>query len=390
MVAYPESPCPRCGAVVPAGAPVCPGCGSLRLRPQTVSIGPGTTLDLGDARIVVDARLGEGGMGIVWRGWLFHPPATPRGSDPPIPIALKVLSPRARANPQLRALFLQEAEAMKVLSHPNVVRFHRLVQQGDEVAIAMEYVDGNTLEEVIARHVARARLAGPGALPGLPFRRAWHYVQQLLGALAALHALGFVHRDVKPSNALIRMDGVLKLSDFGIAQLASAPAMHDPNALPPGTGAYMSPEQVQSLPLDGRSDLYSAAIVLFEALSGHTPFDAEERGEILVRRDQVETRPPPLRAFVPQAPPVLDVLFERALAKDPARRFGTAIEMGEAFRAALGVPETSEWRAQAELAHVAVAPPLSRSPAQEAHRTARIATLRDFLVDRYRTVKLDV
>lgn len=387
---HPESPCARCGALVPPGAPLCPACGSLRLRPQAVTIGPGTTLDLGDARIVLDARLGEGGMGIVWRGWLFHPPATPRGSEPPLPIALKVLSARARTNPQLRALFLQEAEAMRVLSHPNVVRFHRLVQHGDEVAIAMEYIDGNTLEEVIARHVARARLAGPGALPGLPFRRAWHYVQQLLGALAAMHALGFVHRDVKPSNALLRMDGVLKLSDLGIAQLASAPLARDPNALPPGTGAYMSPEQVQSLPLDGRSDLYSAAIVLFEALSGRTPFDAEERGEILVRRDQVEARPPPLRSFVPQAPPVLDALFERALAKDPARRFGSAIEMGEAFRAALGVPETSEWRAQAELAHVAVAPRVSHSPANEAHRTARIATLRDFLVDRYRTVKLDV
>jgi serine/threonine-protein kinase len=154
---------------------------------------PGATIDTGGARIVLDARLGEGGMGIVWRGWLFHAPGTPHAGDPPVPIAVKVLTARARAQAELRALFLHEAEAMRVLAHPNVVRFHALVELGEDVALAMEYVDGDTLEDVIARHVARGRLAGltgQGALPGMPFRRAWHYFQQLLGALAAMHALG--------------------------------------------------------------------------------------------------------------------------------------------------------------------------------------------------------
>jgi serine/threonine-protein kinase len=337
-------------------------------------------------QIVIDARLGEGGMGIVWRGWIFHAPGSVHAAEPPLPVALKVLGPRARANPDLRALFLREAQAMRGLSHPNVVRFHTLVDHGHDLAIAMEYVDGETLDSLIARHVARSRLAGPGALPCLPFRRAWHYVQQLLGALAGIHALGFVHRDIKPSNLLVRRDGVVKLSDFGIAQLSTdPPAKRDPNVMAPGTGPYMSPEQVLQLPLDGRSDLYSAAIVLYELVAGRTPFDVDTRGEYLVRQDQVEAPPPPVRTFVPQAPPVLDALFARALAKDPTQRFGTAIEMGEAFRAALGIPESPEWSAQAELAFAAA---MSVARHEEPTRVQRMATLRDFLIDRYQTAKI--
>jgi serine/threonine-protein kinase len=230
----------------------------------------------------------------------------------------------------------------------------------------------------------------------MPFRRAWHYFQQLLGALAAMHALGFVHRDVKPSNVLVRRDGVVKLTDLGIAQLSTdPPETRDANVLPPGTGAYMSPEQVLGQPLDGRSDLYAAGMVLYEMLSGRTPFDPMLRGELLVRRDQVETPPPPLCALVPQAPPVLDALFARALAKDRTQRFATAIEMGEAFRAALGIPESPEWHAQAEIAHgatlFAAAPspaPAAPSAAPRQAATARMATLREFLVDRYRTAHM--
>jgi len=102
--------------------------------------------------------------------------------------------------------------------------------------------------------------------------------------------------------------------------------------------------------IDARTDLYSAAIVLFEMLTGVTPFDAPTRNEIMVRTAQVEEPPPAFSAYVPQAPPVLDLLFSRALAKDPMHRFGSAIDLGEAFRTALDLPESAGWEAQQRLA----------------------------------------
>ncbi len=318
----------------------------------------GAKIELGYGRVVIDRRIGEGAMGVVYRAWLFYAPGSARASEPPVPLAVKELLPHAQVQPAIRQLFLQEADALKVLLHPNIVRFYDLFEFRGSLALAMELVDGNTLEEVIARHMARARLAGNGVLPGIPFQRAWYYFQQLLGALGATHALGVVHRDVKPSNVLIRRDGIVKLTDYGIARLHDRP---DPAAmgsrgnkyLSPGTGAYMSPEQVLSQPLDGRSDLYSAGIVLFEMLTGRLPFPIDGRTELMVRLDQVERAPPPIRSFLVQAPPVLDALFFRALSKDPEMRFASAIEMGEAFRRALGLPDSDLWRAQAEIARVA-------------------------------------
>jgi serine/threonine-protein kinase len=347
-------------------------------------IGPGTTIELGHARLVVDQRLGEGAMGVVWRGWYFSAPRGPRGSEPPIPIAIKQLRPQAYANAQMRQFFLNEAEALRRLAHPNVVRFYELFEHGSTLALAMEYVEGQTLEDVIARHVARARLAGPGALPGMPFRRAWYYFQQLLGALAASHALGIVHRDVKPSNILIRHDGIVKLTDFGIARLArpdGRPGAATQAGLAPGTGPYMSPEAVLGRALDGRSDLYSACIVLYEMLAGRTPFTIDDKSEFAVRMEQVEMQPPPIRTFVHQAPPVLDALFNRGLAKDPNLRFSTAADMGESFRMALGMPDSEEWKAQRELA-------LEAPKGRNKGHTVRMKTLREKIETRYKTLAM--
>jgi serine/threonine-protein kinase len=123
----------------------------------------------------------------------------------------------------------------------------------------------------------------------------------------------------------------------------------------PGTGAYMSPEQVQGRPLDGRADLYSAALVLYEMITGVTPFDAPDRNELAVRAAQVEETALPISSRVPGAPPVLDLLMARALAKDPRLRFGSAIELGEAFRSSLGLPDSPGWQAQRALADQACA-----------------------------------
>lgn len=380
--------CVQCNSDLAHGARICAGCRAL--QPLAVHQGPveeGTAIDLGYCRIVIQTRVGEGGMGVVWRAWLFYAPSHPRAKDKPTLLALKVLKPGPSVHPQVRTLFFDEADALRSLSHPNIVRFYDFFEWGTSLALAMEFAEGNTLDEVISRHIARARLSGRGALPGMPFRRAWYYFQQLLGALAATNALSIVHRDVKPSNILIRRDGIVKLSDFGIARLVrdgmDRPSSDDGSA--PGTGAYMSPEQVLSKPLDGRSDLYSAAIVFYEMLAGRPPFTSENKSEFMVRQDHVETAPPRFRSLVPQAPPSLDSLFGRALAKDPAYRFHSAIEMGNAFRLALDLADTPEWQAQAEIAQQAPEPEQST---EKNSREIRLATLREFVVKGYKTANM--
>lgn len=386
---------------------VCPSCRCLQ-RPRPARAGqlaPGVQIDRGYGRIVVEAKLGSGAMGTVYRSWLFYDPKGPKGHEKPIPLALKQLKPRAMVQPEIRAFFQNEAEALRILAHPNVVRFHELftwnppLPPGDPLAsapsaasssglvlppiLAMELVDGDTLEAVIARNVARARLAGGSVFPGLRPDRAWYYVQQVLGALAAGHALGIVHRDVKPSNILIRRDGIVKMTDYGIAHLVRpthGERPPSPEELAPGTGAYMSPEQVLGHALDGRSDLYSAAIVLYETIVGRPPFLPGEKSEFSLRMDQVETAPPPIRQFIPQASLAVEHVFARALAKDPAQRFGSAIEMGEAFRNAFGIPTTPEWHALGEFAHVAKA-----SSTEEPERAQKLATLRQIVAQAFRT-----
>lgn len=308
-------------------------------------------MDLGWGRAVLGDVLGDGGMGTVYRAWLYYNPTGPRAGTPAHEVAVKVLHPSLSSRGHVRKLFLGEAEALALLSHPNIVQFLGLSEQQGQLAIVIELVEGEALDKVIDRHVQRRT---PGGLPALPFLRAWHYFQQLLGALAATHALGIVHRDVKPANLLIRRDGLAKLGDFGIARLP-ADAARSAGGMQPGTGAYMSPEQVMGKALDGRSDLYAAAIVLFEMLTGTTPFDAPGKSELQVRASQLDDYPPALTELVPQAPPIMNMLFARALAKDPQNRFANAIELGNAFRAAIAIPDTSGWQAQQAFAREAQA-----------------------------------
>lgn len=387
------SACAQCRSEISPGLRVCPVCRALQPVISTAPLfGPGVTVERKYGRIVVDGFVGEGGMGVVLHGWLFFPPTDPR-TGKPVRLALKVLRPDSPLRTELRHFLEREANLLLRLDHPNIVQRFDVFEWPDygkerSLVLAMEFVDGDTLAGVIARHVARARLAGAYALPGMPLMRAWAYFQQLLGALAGTHALGIVHLDVKPSNVLIRRDGLIKLTDFGIARTTAASSVADSalpsavSALAPGSGAYMSPEQVLGQPVDARSDLYSAGIVFYEMLSGHTPFPTEARGELAVRHDQVYATPPPIRTYLPQAPLVLDALFRRALAKSPVDRFESAIQMGDAFREALDLPDSPEWRGQAEMARLA-------APGGDAGtKKLRMGTLRDFLVKKYQTQRL--
>jgi serine/threonine-protein kinase len=259
-----------------------------------------------------------------------------------------VLHPLIRGRPRAEKLFRHEAEILGKLSHPNIVHCFGLYEHEGELCIAMELVQGESLAELLQRAGA-----APGArLPRLPFAQAWHYLAQLLGALESLHALGIVHRDVKSANVLIRTDDIAKLTDFGIARLPAELAEQS-GGLAPGTGAYMAPEQVMGQPLDARADLYAAAIVMFEMLTGTTPFDSPERTELVVRAAQLDEAAPPITKLVPGAPSALDVVFARALAKNRDLRYDTARALGDAFRVALGLPDSPGWRAQAELSRVA-------------------------------------
>lgn len=399
--------CLRCNQPLDATFEFCSACGAPQPSAGRGQLAPGRQIERGYGRIVVEDQIGAGAMGTVYRGWLFYDPRGPRGREAPVPLALKQLHPHAVVHPAIRAFFQNEAEALRMLAHPNVVRFYdwfvwapiephgtnRWAAAGagatpeaePPAILAMEFVEGDTLEDVIARNVTRSQ-AVSGRPTGLPFDRAWYYVQQLLGALAAGHALGIVHRDVKPSNVLIRRDGIVKLTDYGIAHLVRptlARRAPGPEELAPGTGAYMSPEQVLGHPLDGRSDLYSVAIVLYEAVAGRPPFLPSQKGEFALRLDQIEAQPPPIRAFLPSAPPLVEDTFARALAKHPDHRFPNAIEMGEAFRAAFGIPSTPEWRALGELAQVAREGGLT-----EPLQAQRLATLRQVVAHGYRTQPL--
>jgi eukaryotic-like serine/threonine-protein kinase len=345
--------CASCRSIIQDSARFCPQCGvPLSQQPRLQSrIESGGQFDIGWGTVIIGDTIGEGGMGIVYRGWLYYDPSGPRGGHAAHPVAIKVLHPLLRGRDRARQLFLREATALARLSHPNVVEFFALTQHLEQLALVMELVEGQPLNRVIDQHAQGAR---PGGIPCMPFMRAWHYFSQLLGALAAIHELAIIHRDIKPSNVLIRTDGVVKLTDFGIARVP-ADEVRNTGGMAPGTGAYMAPEQVLGRELDSRTDLYSAAIVLFEMLTAVTPFDSPERNEVMIRTAQVEEPPAPISRLIRQAPPVLDVLMARALAKDPMHRFGSAIELGEAFRSALSIPENAGWRAQQKLARHAKA-----------------------------------
>jgi serine/threonine-protein kinase len=330
----------------------CPFCGLAVTTPRR-RIGPGSEVALRDesgadfAKCVVGHVIGEGGMGVVYRGWLYYNPTGRLAPAPSHPVALKVLHPLIRGRARAERLFKQEAQLLAQLSHPNIVHCSGLFDQDGELCLVMELVQGESLLELIQRAHRATR-----ALPVLPYAQAWHYFAQLLGALESIHALGIVHRDVKSANVLVRTDGILKLTDFGIARLPQELA-RESGGMAPGTGAYMAPEQVLGQPLDARADLYSAAIVMFEMLTGTTPFDSPERTELAVRAAQIDEPPPPISKIVLGAGTELDLVLARALAKNRDLRYDSARALGEALRGALHLPMTPGWQAQQELSKVA-------------------------------------
>jgi class 3 adenylate cyclase/FixJ family two-component response regulator/tRNA A-37 threonylcarbamoyl transferase component Bud32 len=242
-------------------------------------------------------------------------------------VALKLMSPDHLASPSARSRFEREAMAIAQLQSPNVVQIYDYGIDGDAPYIVMELLDGEDLQTRLSR------------LGRIPLPAAAVVITQAARALTAAHASGIIHRDIKPANIFIaRHDGEehVKVLDFGVAALVSGLSSSDVQVTRAGgvvgTPHYMSPEQVRgSRGVDARSDLWSLAVVAYRAVTGRLPFEAEAFGELLIQicTDLV---PPPSRLGVDLGIEG-DRFFERALARDPARRFGSAREMAAAFSA---------------------------------------------------------
>ena len=324
--------CTSCHAELPPGTRVCPSCHALQraVAPTAETRAP---LDLGYGKVTFDTKLGEGATAVVWRGALTQ---AVDGADVTV-VAVKEVRSEQRSHPgqrdQARALLHNEATALRAIEHPNVVQLIDVLTIDDDgagvEALVFEYIEGETLESLLARQADHAKRVDGTTVAGLSYGFSWSVFEQLLAALHATHAAGRVHADVKPANLMLTLESRVKLTDFGLARrIGAAPSAREAGA---GTSSYISPEQVLGHPLDPRSDLYSAASMLFEMLTGRTVFDTEGRTELAVRMDQVHRAPPALRTFLPDAPPSLDGLFGRALAKDPRARFSSAAEMRDAF-----------------------------------------------------------
>jgi beta-lactam-binding protein with PASTA domain/predicted Ser/Thr protein kinase len=271
-----------------------------------------------DGRYRVVRKLGSGGMADVY---LAEDEELGRR------VAIKILNERHANDEQFVERFRREAKNAAGLSHPNIVSIYDRGEAEGTYYIAMEYLDGRSLKELVTAR-------GP-----LPIGDAIAFTREVLGALRFAHRKGVVHRDIKPHNVMADADGRLKVTDFGIAR-AGASQMTEAGSII-GTAQYLSPEQARGAAVDQRSDLYSVGIVLYELLTGIVPFNGETPVEIAMRHLSDTPQPPSIKR--PEIPPDLDMIVLRALAKNPDDRFQTAAEMdAELERVAQGAGVTTE------------------------------------------------
>jgi eukaryotic-like serine/threonine-protein kinase len=256
-----------------------------------------------DGRYLIVRKLGSGGMANVYLA-----------SDQELGrrVAIKILDERHARDAQFIERFRREAQHAAGLSHPNIVSVYDRGEAEGTYYIAMEYVEGRTLKELL---VAR----GPS-----PLGIAIDYTRQILSALRFAHRNGIVHRDIKPHNVIVDGEGRVKVMDFGIARAGTASQMTEAGSII-GTAQYLSPEQARGAPVDQTSDLYSTGIVLYELLTGTVPFTGETPVEIAMKH--LSQVPPPPSSHRPEVPRDLDYVVLRALAKDPADRYHSAEDM---------------------------------------------------------------
>lgn len=264
----------------------------------------------------LECEIGRGGMGIVYRA---------RDLKLDRRVAIKTLPAHLAGDPVVRERFVREARTAAALSHQNIVPIHRADELGGQVFFVMGYVDGESLAQRIK------------TLGRIDPREVLGELIDVSEALAYAHGHGVIHRDVKAENILIdRVTGRALVTDFGIARLAeAAPLTATGQVL--GTVYYLSPEQVSGERVDARSDIYSLGVVGYFALAGRFPFDAELASAVLIAH--VTKSAPPLHTVAPDTPRPLADIIDRCLAKDPAARFASCAELGNALRAITPIVE---------------------------------------------------
>lgn len=286
-----------------------PPCGPPISTPPHTSIAPAisevASREISE-RYEILAEVGRGGMGIVYRA---------RDRETNDVVALKMLKPEIAAEPRVVERFKQELRLARKVTHKNVCRTHELLRFDDTVVIAMEYVEGESLREVLKR---------PG---GVRLRRALEWTAQICEALAEAHAHGVVHRDLKPENILIDRSGQVKVMDFGIARSLEAGATTTGSIV--GTPAYMAPEQAEGKPVDHRADIYALGLILFEMFTGQLAFRAETPTALAFKH--VHEAPAVPRELEPTLPDYIEQAILKCLEKEPAGRFQSARELEAAL-----------------------------------------------------------
>ncbi len=269
-----------------------------------------------DRRYLILRKLGSGGMAEVYLA---------EDEELGRKVALKMLNERHARDEQFVERFKREARNAAGLSHPHIVRIYDRGQAEGTYYIAMEYLDGPTLKELLVRK---------GPTPPLT---AIKFAREILSALAEAHRHEIVHRDIKPHNVIVSPDWNVKVTDFGIAR-SGASQMTEAGSIV-GTAQYLSPEQARGKPVDQRSDLYSLGIVLYEMLTGKVPFTGDAAVEIAMKH--LSAVPDPPSKLRPEISHDLDAVVMRALAKDPDQRYSSAEEMdADLARVARGAPRS--------------------------------------------------
>ncbi|MFD1813060.1 Stk1 family PASTA domain-containing Ser/Thr kinase [Rhodococcus gannanensis] len=279
--------------------------------------------ELLERRYRVDAPIARGGMSTVYRGMDLRLDR---------PVAIKVMDPQFAQDPQFLSRFEFEARAVARLSHPGLVAVHDQGVDGEHAFLVMELVAGGTLRELL-------RERGP-----MPPHASTAVVRPVLDALAVAHRAGLVHRDVKPENILISDAGEVKIADFGLVRAVAASNVTSSSVIL-GTAAYLSPEQVTSGYADPRSDVYATGLMLFETLTGRTPFTGDTSLSIAYQR--INTDVPAPSSMIPGVPAEFDQIVLQATARDPEERFAHAGEMSAALVAAARQLQLPDYRVPA-------------------------------------------